>query len=203
MEAFHYRFHAMFHRALELVREGRLGVILRAYACFDAEIDRSPDALRWDPAQGGGATMDLGCYALHALRTLIAEEPALVAARAVLESGVDAEMSAELAFPGGVTAQVHCSMIKPVSNILVIEGERATLRLDLFVLPQLGGELSLSGVHENLKEVAHGPTSYEAQLAHVAEVMRGEREPLTGGTDAVANMAIIDAMRLAVGMGVG
>jgi predicted dehydrogenase len=47
LEAFHYRFHAMFLRALELVREGRLGRLIRAEGWFDAEIHRAPGAGPW------------------------------------------------------------------------------------------------------------------------------------------------------------
>jgi len=203
MEAFHYRFHTKFRRALDLVRDQRLGRLIRAEGLFEAMIDRAPGQLRWDPAQGGGGIMDLGCYVIHALRTLIGEEPALTAATAALEHGVDDQMRAELAFPGGVAATVSSSMSGPRQDWIVLQGELATLRLERFVSPQHGGVLSLTdarGVHE---EPAHGPASYDAQLAHVVEVMRGETEPLTGGADAVANMTVIDALRQAVGMPVG
>jgi len=144
--------------------------------------------------------MDLGCYVLHGLRTLIGAEPDLSSASAVLEGGVDIEMRATLAFPGGLTAKVRSSMIKPRDDGLIVEGEQATLRLNRFCAPQNGGALILSDARGDHHEPAHGPSSYEAQLAHVAAVMRGEAQPVTGGADAVANMTIIDALRQTVGM---
>jgi predicted dehydrogenase len=202
LEAFHYRFHAMFARALAILEEGRLGRLIRAHGLFDAPIGRGPDELRWIAAEGGGGTMDLGCYVLHALRTLIAEEPALVSARAVLEHGVDAQMTASLAFPSGISATVSCAMTRPRRDDIVIEGEAGSLRLANFVSPQRGGELTLVTAAGETTQTAEGPGSYDAQLAHVVEVMRGAAEPLTGGADAVANMTIIDAMRRAVGMAI-
>jgi predicted dehydrogenase len=74
--------------------------------------------------------------------------------------------------------------------------------LERFVAPQEGGRLTLIDGRGEHHEPAHGPSSYEAQLAHVAAVMRGEVQPLTGGADAVANMTILDALRRAVGMDV-
>jgi predicted dehydrogenase len=200
IEAFHYRFHGMFLRALDLVRDGRLGRLIRAEGWFDAEIHRAPGALRWDPAQGGGGTMDLGCYVLHGLRALIGAEPRLASADATLEGGVDVEMRATLGFPGDVTAEVRSSMIKPRADGLILQGDQATLRLERFVAPQNGGVLTLSDARGDHHEPAHGPSSYEAQLAHVVAVMRGEAQPVTGGADAVANMTIIDALRQTVGM---
>ena len=203
MEAFHYRFHTMFLRALDIVREGRLGRIVRAEGLFDAAIDRGPGQLRWDPAQGGGGTMDLGCYVIHALRVLIGAEPALIAAHAELVGGVDVAMRADLAFPGDIPATVSSAMSGARADWILLEGEHATLRLERFVSPQQGGVLTLTSPRGEHRELADGPSSYDAQLAHVVEVMRGEVPPLTGGEDAVANMTVIDAMRRAVGMSLG
>ncbi len=146
--------------------------------------------------------MDLGCYLLHGLRTLIGAEPELASASAVLDCGVDVEMRATLAFPGDVFAEVRSSMIKPRADGLLLEGEHAKLRLERFVAPQEGGRLTLIDGRGEHHEPVHGPSSYEAQLAHVAAVMRGEVQPLTGGADAVANMTILDALRRGVGMDV-
>lgn len=200
MEAYHYRFHSMFLRAVAIMEEGRLGRLLRARGLFDASITRGGGALRWLASEGGGGTMDLGCYVLHALRTLVAEEPELVSAEAVLEDGVDAEMRAELAFPSGMTASTASSMIKARRDEIVIEGEAGSLRLERFVSPQRGGKLTLNTVAGEVTQDAEGPGSYDAQLAHVVAVMRGEAERITGGDDAVATMKIIDTLRHAVGM---
>jgi predicted dehydrogenase len=200
LEAFHYRFHAMFQRALAIMDEGRLGRLVSVHGLFDAPIAQGPGELRWIAAEGGGGTMDLGCYVLHALRTLIAEEPDLVSASAVLEHGVDAEMTASLAFPSGISATVSCSMTRPRRDDILIEGEAGGLRLTNFVSPQRGGRLTLVTAAGETTETAQGPGSYDAQLDHVIEVMRGAAQPLTGGADAVANMKIIDAVRRAVGM---
>jgi hypothetical protein len=42
--------------------------------------------------------MDLGCYAVHALRTLAGCEPIIDGARMTMDGGVDAATSAELRF---------------------------------------------------------------------------------------------------------
>jgi len=200
LEAFHYRFHSLFGQALEIVRSGRLGPIRRADGLFEAQIADKPGELRWIPAMGGGGTMDLGCYVLHALRTLLGEEPEVRSATAVLRHGVDAEMEAELAFPSGAAAHVRSSMSGPRRDHIVLEGERGTLRLDNFVAPQNGGRLTLTTAEGEQAWAAEGPGTYDAQMAHVVAVMQGRAQPLTGGADAVANMQVIDRMRLLGGM---
>ena len=200
LEAFHYRFHSQFHRALDIVAQGRLGRLVRAEGVFDALIGRNPGQLRWDPAQGGGGLMDLGCYVIHALRLLVGEEPTVTDAHAELEQGVDAQMSLELAFPGGVVAKASSCMTRPRCDWIQLEGEHGVLRLDGFVSPQYAGLLTLTVDGAQIKESAEGAGSYDCQLAHVVEVMQGRAQPLTGGADAVATMAVIDAARQAVGM---
>jgi predicted dehydrogenase len=203
LEAFHYRFHGQFVRALEIIGEGRLGRLVSAEGVFEGQIPTGPDELRWFPQLGGGGTMDLGCYVIHALRTLIGAEPQVRSARAVMERGVDDEMDAELVFPGGVAATLRTAMRRPRRDVLTLTGEKGSLVIDRFAAPQMGGRLVLTTGEGRREWAAEGPGSYDAQLAHVMAVLRGEAEPLTGGDDAVANMAVIDALRLAVGMPIG
>jgi predicted dehydrogenase len=200
LEAFHYRFHSQFARALEIVRSGRLGRLQRADGVFNAQIAERPGELRWRPETGGGGVMDLGCYVLHALRTLMGAEPAVESVQAELRHGVDATLDAELRFPSDVESRLQCSMLAPRHDEIVLVGERGRLRLSAFVSPQNGGRLQLTAPGSDLDEAAEGPSSYDAQLAHLVDVMSGAARPLTGGPDAIANMAVLDAVRLAAGM---
>jgi predicted dehydrogenase len=201
LEAFHYRFHSMFGRALDIVASGALGRLRSAEGLFEAEISRREGELRWNPALGGGGTMDLGCYVLHALRILVGAEPQVASARAEVQDGVDAVMEAELVFPDGVAARTRSSMLGPRQDWIVLEGTLGTLRLDSFVSPQRGGRLTLTTAAGVREEAAEGPGSYDAQLEHLVQVMAGEAPPLTGGEDAVATMALLDAVRTAAGLG--
>jgi predicted dehydrogenase len=200
VEAFHYRFHAVMRRAEALIREGALGEITSAAARFDVAIARAPGELRWSRRQGGGALMDLGAYPVHALRTLLGEEPRVVATSGVFEDGVDAELTGELLFPGGATAQIACSMVAPSRNAgLVIEGRSGRLEIVNFVAPHRGCRFTVTRDGEATRLPVEGPSTYAAQLAHLHDVLAGDCAPLTGGTDAVAQMMVIDALYAAAG----
>lgn len=193
LEAYHYRFHSLFGRAETLLKDGAIGRVLRACGAFEAEIARGPGELRWIPEMGGGGTMDLGCYVLHAFRTLLGEGEAL-SAKADMVDGVDATMTAELRF-GAVPALMHCSMLTPRNDWIEIEGSGGTLRMNRFVSPHYGGDLVLTTPKGTITEAPTGPSTYAAQLDHAVRVFRGEAEPRTGGADAVATMELIDACR--------
>ncbi|MER9955268.1 hypothetical protein NKJ52_10530 [Mesorhizobium australicum] len=96
--------------------------MLTANGCFDAIIEKAPGELRWMADRGGGATMDLGCYVLHAL----GREGEVLRAYATVIDGVDAELAAELRF-GDVAARMSCSMIAPRRNWIRFQGTTGTL----------------------------------------------------------------------------
>ncbi|QDZ07856.1 Gfo/Idh/MocA family oxidoreductase [Sphingomonas panacisoli] len=196
IEAFHYFFHPQFQRALSLVADGAIGTVVNATASFDAAIPDEPGQLRWDAAQGGGGMMDLGCYCVHALRSLLRVEPTIRSAGGVFRHGVDATLTAQLDF-AGIPATVHCSMLGGTDRVLRLEGNSGRLTLDLFIAPHRGGRLVLETAAGTIVEPGDARSTYDAQLDHVIRVFRNEEAPRTGGADAIANMVVIDACRAA------
>lgn len=199
LEAFHYRLHNVIRRAEALLASGILGRLTGGGAEFHAPIPRTPGELRWSAEQGGGGLMDLGCYPVHALRTLLKAEPTVTGAKAVFVDGVDADLSADLAFPG-VATRIACSMTAPgFSAWLRLEGERGRLEIQNFLAPQLGCTFTTTVDGETAEHPTDGPTTYAAQLGHLHAVLREGVTPLIGGADAIANMTTIDAIYAAAG----
>ena len=199
IEAYHYRYHAVIRRAEALIRDGAIGKPVRAEAHFNAPIPRNPGELRWTRALGGGALMDLGCYPLHALRTLLGGEPTIVSAEGAFEDGVDASLSAELLI-AGVPAKIATSMVSEARGAtLRIEGESGSLEIVNFIAPQFGCRFTLTREGKTEALDVSGPSTYAAQLDHVVAVMEERETPLTGGEDAVRQMEAIDALYAAAG----
>ena len=199
LEAFHYRHHNVIRRAEAIVKSGVLGRLVRAEGAFNVTIPRDPDELRWRADLGGGGLMDLGCYPLHALRTLIGAEPRVLSAKATFEDGVDAEMAASLAF-GDVEASLACSMIdKRFAAPLTLTGEAGSLTILNYMAPQLGCRFTVTIGDVTTSEPTDGPATYDAQLEHLRAVLQDGAAPLVGGADAIANMTAIDAIYAAAG----
>jgi predicted dehydrogenase len=195
LEAFHYRFHAVMRRAEGLMRRGALGALHSGAAEFDVAIAKKSGELRWSRELGGGAMMDLGCYPLHAMRTLTGAEPQIASAHAQFdEGGADAAMHAELVFPGGVSVSIGCSMIAPFNVRLRLDGARGRLEITNFVAPHRGCRFITTVDGQTVEQPTGGPSTYAAQLDHLYEVLTGAGAPLTGGSDAVATMTAIDAI---------
>ena len=110
MEAFHYSYHPLIARVLDLVSSGELGQLRRVetWMCFPLPF---PNDIRYRLDLAGGSTMDGGCYAIHMARTVAGEEPEVVSARAKLaRPEIDRAMDADLRFPSGVAGTIHSSM---------------------------------------------------------------------------------------------
>ena len=200
IEAFHNRFHPVIGRAIQIVASGELGRLVEAQAVFDVEIAYTPTELRWLPAQGGGALMDLGCYCVHALRAIAGSEPKVAGATCTIVHGVDETTAAELVFPNGLKATFHTTMKSPkFVPTLHFKGEKGTLDISNFISPYDFCDFTVKAGGKTRVEPMAGPTTYDLQLAHVADVMLRGATPLTGGADAVANMECIDAVYEAAG----
>ena len=194
-EALHYRHHPVMMHAVEIVRGGSLGRLLDAEAVFETSITYREDELRWRRELGGGALMDLGVYCLHALRSVAGGEPRVLNATSVMARGVDASTLAELAFEGGLVARISCSMTPPrLLGRLTVRGEAGVLDITNFMAPQLGCSFTLTRGDDVQVFPVDPITSFAAQLGHLVAVMNGEAEPLVGGEDALANMALVDAV---------
>ena len=104
MEAFHWRYHPYADQIRHVIDSGRLGRIDRISAAFDIPDGRiGRDDIRWDLALGGGATMDLGCYAIQWVRFAAGADPDVVSAGAACPvEGIDGSLGAELRWPSGV-----------------------------------------------------------------------------------------------------
>jgi predicted dehydrogenase len=203
MEAFHWRYHPF----VEQMRAGiaQLGPIGRVDAWFEVEEGRiGPDDIRWDIALGGGATMDLGCYAIAWVRWAVGSEPRVVAAVAeATEEGVDAWLRADLEWDHGVQGSIRSSMVSAESDSgLVIEGERGTMVVDNPLAPHRGASLVIETGpgHRTTEEPNDTSTTYSHQLRAFRDAVTDGAEFPTTADEAVANMDVVDACYLMAGL---
>ena len=201
MEAFAYRYHPLFNRAVEIVRSGAIGPVRKFRGRFLVHYTNEESfRLQYEP--GGGATMELGCYPLSWARHLWGEAPEVVSARAVEGlPNVDVSMSIQLRYPSGTEGEVECSMEHSefVSDVLV-EGERGTLKATNLLMPQRGHEIELSTANGTTHETLSKSTNYSYQLEAFVEAVRNGAPVFTNAWDAVEGMRLIDASYRAAGL---
>lgn len=203
IEAFHYRYHPAFLRFLEIVQSETIGNIKSVDACFNVAIPYSEGELRHIPELGGGALMDLGCYPVHSVRTIIGGEPVSVSASCYSERpDIDISTSADLVFADGVIAKIETSMAvgEAFHAEITVVGDHGSAHMNNPIHPYLDHLITVTKDGKSETETANGKTTFDYQLAHVMSVMSGETQPLTAGEDAVANMKLIDAIYQSAGL---
>jgi predicted dehydrogenase len=203
MEAFHYRYHPLAQRMAEITGGGALGRIERVEAAMCFPLPRLSD-IRYDFSLAGGALMDAGCYAVHALRLLAPGEPKVTRARALTlgrDRRVDRAMTARFSF-AGATGELRASMWS--ADLLRIRaraiGERGTLTVTNFVAPQLWSRFTVTVDGQRRRERFGGEATYVHQLRAFAAAVRGEPANLTPPADSVATMSVIDDIYVAAGL---
>jgi predicted dehydrogenase len=202
MEAFHYRYHPLTARVRQLVGEGTIGAVrhVEAHLCFP--LPRFSD-IRYNLGLAGGATMDAGCYALHALRTFGPGEPVVRAAQAKLHRpGVDRAMDIRLDYPDGATGRAVASMwsARLVDVSLRIVGETGSIRVLNFVVPQMYHRLSVRTATGRRVERVPGDATYTYQLRAFHDAVANGTPLPTDAADAVATMRLIDDSYRAAGL---
>jgi predicted dehydrogenase len=180
-EAWMTPFNPAWHDALELAGAGGLGELrsVRGEFTFSIPAGREAD-YRWDPAQGGGALLDVGIYALGPAVTLWGAEPATVAASATRTArGVDLTTEVWLGWDGGRSATAICSFELPDRQRLELAGT--------------GGRLVL----EDVPHTGAGITAYLGMVEAFAAAVRGVRPWPRPAAWSVALAALLDRIRAA------
>jgi predicted dehydrogenase len=202
MEAFHYRYHPLFARVLEILESGTIGTVrhIEAALCFPL---LSGKDIRWNLALAGGATMDAGCYPIHMVRHLAGSEPEVTAARARLRSpGVDRFMEAHFRFSDGVTGRATCSMLSSqiLSVGLRVRGDDGEVRVLNPLAPDKFHRLSVKTKGGKRVEHSTKRPTYDFQLDAFSRAVERGDPVITGPDDAIANMTVIDDVYRVAGL---
>jgi predicted dehydrogenase len=201
MEAFHYQYHPLARRLVEIVQSGELGNITEIDINFAAPLAR-PGDIRYQLGLAGGATMDMGCYPITLLRLLTAG-PRVTGASAKLSSpGVDRAMDARFSLPDGGTARVRCSMFSAtlLHMSAKVIGTDGTLSVFNPFAPQYGHRVRVTTASGTRKERFSRRATYDYQLEAFANAV-GDGAPYpTTATDAIRTMELIDGIYVAAGL---
>ncbi|KAF8967633.1 hypothetical protein BDZ97DRAFT_1802513 [Flammula alnicola] len=209
LEAFHYRFHPALKRAKAIIDSGELGAVKNI--TVNMILPKGPvgvDDIRFDYSLGGGAMMDMGCYAMNCVRYMSSSEPTSVVATshvafvpksapASYVKNVDRRMEATLGLPKDVTATIVCDLgVPPTFGFIpkmpkigfTMDCELGSLEMYNHVIPTLYHSITvkIKGGHTRVEKVYKGKEgkgeewwlTYRYQLEALVDRIRG-REPET------------------------
>ena len=204
MEGFMYQFHPQWVAVLDMVNAGRIGRVIAVQTWFSYYGD-DPANIRHVPEWGGGALMDIGSYAIHSTRRLFGAEPVRVRGSLEIHEtyGVDVTASAVLDFPDGQATFTVATQSDMDQRVHVI-GSKGRIEITRPFNAQADREMSVrvgSGMGETYGEpleetLSFGPADqYSIMVERFAASISAGEEPPVSVADAVANMAVIEAVR--------
>jgi xylose dehydrogenase (NAD/NADP) len=199
MEAFMYRHHPDTHQLMRCIASGELGDVHHVRAALSFTMPGSVN-VRLVPELHGGALMDVGCYAVNALRMLCGEPDSVSGLEHIGPSGVDLRFAGFLQSQTGVSGFFDCGLDLPSRSCIEIIGTKGTVRADwpFFrpFFPHLDPPMIEVRVGLNSRRLPLSDDNpYVAQIDNFSRAIRGIGRPLLGRGDALAQSTVIDALR--------
>lgn len=197
METFMYRFHPKWNRVRELVRYNEIGRIMTVHSLF-TYTNLDPGNIRNIQAFGGGALMDIGCYAISSICEVMGRGPERVVGTMQLhpDFGTDLLTSGILDFGDakglftvstGSFAQQEVTIVGTDGVIMVRipYNDFNDVKAELVVRNALGA-----------RTVEFEPVNqYRLMFEHFSDAVRQDFEPMVTLNDSLRNMLIMDALR--------
>jgi predicted dehydrogenase len=191
VEGMHVRYVDRLRRQRELVAGGELGRLLRIESCLRTPYMRmAKDDFRLRFELGGGAALDLGCYAVSFLRYVAGEEPEVLSVRHKCSSPqIDRWMRALLRFPSGAEGVVEFGFrgfYVPRSGV-VVTCENGWIKWD-------GEDLVHAKDGNEIRESFPAKSTFQLQLEEFVKSVSGEESNAPPPDDAVLTARVVDAM---------
>ncbi|SEO25025.1 Gfo/Idh/MocA family protein [Actinacidiphila rubida] len=190
-----------------LIADGVIGEVRHVSAHFGFAADFAPTHRMRDPAQGGGALLDLGVYPVSFAQLLLGEPDAVEAWAQLTPEGVDASTGLVLGWNHGAVATLSCTFTADTGAPATVSGSAGRIEIadgffhaEAFTVHRPGEEPRTVRLADVSDDHDHGTMRHEA-----AEVMRalraGETEsPLVPLDGSLAVMRTLDRARQRLGI---
>lgn len=197
MEAFMYQFHPQHKRVRDIIATGEIGDIKLIHSSFSFILNKITANFRMDRNSGGGSIYDIGCYCIHAIRTITNSEPKFVKAISKNLPGYDIDMSAivTMELENGVQTYFDCAMDMPQRHSYEVVGTEGSIEVSKAFIPQADGEGSIKVTNKDgliRQEIIHGH-SYKLGIEHLSHCLLTNTTPMYTKESTIKNMRAIEA----------
>ncbi len=196
MEAFMYRHHPQWLRALDLIKEGGIGTVKTVHSFFSYFND-DPENIRNIVNIGGGGLMDIGCYCISLARLIFDAEPQRVMGKIEFdpEFKTDRLCSGILDFGQGTSTFTCSTQLVPYQRVSIF-GTKGRVEIEIpFNAPPEQPCKILHQCNDQIEEIELeicDQYTIQGDLFALA-VLNNEKVP-TPLEDAVANMKVLEAI---------
>lgn len=196
MEAFMYHYTDRVRVIKQVLESGALGELRHINVSFRFLLDR-PNTIKMQPALGGGALYDVGCYPVNFIGMVTGRLPVRCKALCETDQGVDTNLSALLQYEDGLIANIHCGFNAYGRNYAEIIGTKGMLIVDKPFLDDAGA-LHLHTA-EGVRELPVSESDrYQAEIRHFSSAVLNQPSRLIPLDETVRNMQVLDMIHAAL-----
>lgn len=196
MEAFMYQYTDRVRVIKQVLESGALGELRHINVSFRFLLDR-PNTIKMQPALGGGALYDVGCYPVNFIGMVTGRLPVRCKALCETDQGVDTNLSALLQYEDGLIANIHCGFNAYGRNYAEIIGTKGMLIVDKPFLDDAGA-LHLHTA-EGVRELPVSESDrYQAEIRHFSSAVLNQPSRLIPLEETVRNMQVLDMIHAAL-----
>jgi predicted dehydrogenase len=182
-------------RAIQLIRDGKLGTVQAIESSNGFNITPGEWRLNRKLA-GGGPLMDVGIYSLNACRYLTGEEPEHISGYcSVIDKDgrfaeVEENASWTMRFPSGILASCNTTYGAPMSGFYRVHGSKGVLHVEpafgyegQHLKAEIKGEAPIDEPNP-----ARDPSQFVTEADHFARCVFDNKEPKTNGEEGLRDM---------------
>jgi predicted dehydrogenase len=197
VEAMHIRFSEKLRRQRELVAGGEFGRLLHVESCFRTPyVPIAKDDFRLHYELGGGAALDVGCYAVSCIRYMTGEEPEILSvSHKRMGPQIDRWMRAPVRFPSGLDGVIEFGIrgfYTPRDGV-VTTLQNGRIKWD-------GKGLVVEKNGKEMREPLPRSSTYQLQLESFVRRVRGETLDEPPPEDSVLTARVLDTMYQKAGL---
>ena len=196
MEAFMYRLHPQWLHVQNIIRQQEIGSI-HLIETFFGYNNTDPSNIRNQPDTGGGALLDVGCYAVSASRFLTAREPQRVISLAQIDAnfGTDVLFTGMLDFGGAHATFTVATQTFPYQRV-VVHGSSGVISLTIPFNAHSDTDAEvIVTTRVGTRQVYLPPEDqYILEFEAFAQAIRDQAVPPISPADTINNMKVLDAL---------
>jgi predicted dehydrogenase len=195
IEAVWGRWHPRFARMVEVVASGAIGDVQHIETAFTFTSEMT-DNYRLNPAMGGGALLDVGCYQAHAWVALTADATDLKIndlSRVVGPTGIDLTTDVSVRINKSVTAHAVSSFALPSQQQFIVRGSLGQISTEVGESFTTWNEACSLRINDVIEEFPV-TNAFVEMVENVSRVIDGDRGWIVSSADSIRVAYILDTI---------
>lgn len=202
MEALWTAFLPHFQYTQDLLKEEKLGKVLKLEADFGFPANTDPSLRLFNKELGGGSLLDIGIYPVFAALATLGIPESINAQATFAETGVDKACDITFTYANEVTAELKSTFIEETPTTALFYCENGTILLNSRFHEPTNITLTDAEGNQETVEFPGNTNGYSYEIEHMNELVKsGKKEsPVMSFNTSLQLIGLLDTIREKIGL---